>query len=154
MLQDALITQQRHEQFIQRAAESNAVWALSSEEGWAVSSSHVDENTDIILFWSDVAYATAVAKEDWSHYQPVAIPLSEFLENWLPGMYQSQVLVGTNWDANLFGEEAAPLNLALDIIEAVRTNGTALSFEKYADLADFESEVRRTIENPPTNSDN
>jgi hypothetical protein len=154
MLQDALITQQRHEQFIQRAAESNAVWALSSEEGWAVSSSHVDENTDIILFWSDAAYATAVAKEDWLHYQPVAIPLSEFLENWLPGMYQSQVLVGTNWDANLFGEETAPLNLALDIIEAVRTKGTTLSFEKYTDLADFESEVRRTIENPPANSDN
>jgi hypothetical protein len=146
MLQDRLIIQQRHQQFIDRIAASGTVWALSSEEGWAVSGSHADENTDIILFWSDEAYARAVAKEDWSHYQAVSIPLAEFLENWLVGMYQNGVLAGTNWDANMFGEEAEPLKLVVDIFEAVKQAGTTLPFTKYTDLADFEQEVRKAIE--------
>jgi hypothetical protein len=146
MLQDSQLTQQRHQQFIERVASSGTVWALSSEEGWAVSGSHADENIDIILFWSDEAYARAVAKEDWSHYQPVAIPLAEFLENWLVGMYQNGVLAGTNWDAHLFGEEAAPLKLVVDIIDAVKQAGATLTFVKYTDLADFEQEVRKAIE--------
>ena len=127
--------------------EFNTVWGLSGEEGWAVSSSHQDENLDIILFWSDEAYAKAVAKEDWSHYEPVTIPLVEFLENWLVGMYQNQVLAGTNWDAHMFGEEAAPLKLALEIVEAVKIAGTPLTFVKYESLADFETEVRQALEN-------
>jgi hypothetical protein len=147
MLQDSSIVQQRHQKFIQRAVEFNTVWGLSGEEGWAVSSSHQDDNIDIILFWSDEAYAKAVAKEDWSNYIPVTIPLAEFLENWLVGMHQNQVLAGTNWDANMFGEEAAPLKLALEIIEKAKEAGTPLTFVKYNDLADFETEVRQALEN-------
>ena len=147
MLPDTLTTQERHQQFINKAVTSNTVWGLSGEEGWAVSSSHHDENIDIILFWSEEEGAKAVAKEDWSNYAPVPIPLAEFLENWLVGMHQNQVMAGTNWDGNLFGEEIAALKLIMEMIEAAKTAGTELAFTKYTDLADFETEVRQALEN-------
>jgi hypothetical protein len=152
MLPDSLTTQERHQQFIQQVVASNTVWGLSGEEGWAVSSSHHDENIDIILFWSDEEGAKAVAKEDWSNYAPVPIPLAEFLENWLVGMHQNQVMAGTNWNANLFGEEIAALKLIMEMIEAAKAAGAQLAFTKYADLADFETEVRQALENAGSQS--
>lgn len=147
MLQSSSIVQERHQTFIKRVVEFNTVWALSFEEGFAVSSSNEDEDIAIILFWSDAAYARAVAKDGWSDYVPVSFSLAEFLENWMVGMHQDHALAGTNWDANMFGVEAEPLKLALEIVEALKAKDMQLIFTKYADLADFEAELRQALEN-------
>ena len=67
-------------------------------------------------FWSDKAYATRAAKEDWSSYRPTEIPLAEFIDNWLRGMSADGVLVGTNWEANLTGMEVEPAVLAQELL--------------------------------------
>lgn len=146
MLQDASTTKYKHQKFVERVIEFDTVWALESEEGWATSSSNEFENVEVFPFWSDKAYAKALAKEEWSHYQPSVMPLSEFLENWLIGMHNDGLLVGTNWDANAFGQENEPLELALEIIRELKARNKALNFTKYDGLKDYESQIRNTID--------
>ena len=149
MHQLSSITKSKHILFIQRVVEFEKVWGLESEDGFATSSSNDDEEENIrsiILFWSDKAYAKALAKEDWIDYYAREMTLSEFLENWLVGMYNDNFLVGTNWDANMFGVESEPLLLALEILAELRKKNRAISFSKYNDLDDFESQILSVIE--------
>lgn len=62
-------------------------------------------------FWSDRAYAAQCAKDEWSDYTPILIPLQDFTETWLPGMANDNVLVGVNWNTHLIGAEVNPLKL-------------------------------------------
>jgi hypothetical protein len=58
-------------------------------------------------FWSDRAYAQQCAREDWSEYEPAAIPIDQFMERWLPGMAADGTLVGTNWNVQRIGVSKA-----------------------------------------------
>jgi hypothetical protein len=80
--------------------------------GWATCPSNEYENTNIYVFWSDEAYARRHCKEEWEDYVPTAITLDSFVDNWLKGMHNDGFLVGTNWDANLFGKEVEPIEIA------------------------------------------
>jgi hypothetical protein len=62
-------------------------------------------------FWSDRAYAQQCAREDWSEYEPAAIPIDQFMERWLPGMAADSTLVGTNWNVQFTGYETTPQQL-------------------------------------------
>jgi hypothetical protein len=117
MLQDAMTSIENHERFVRRVVESGVVWGLRSPEGWVVSSSTADddEDTNVMPFWSDRAYAKRAAQEDWAQYEPTPIPLHEFMKSWLEGMHADGTLVGTNWDAHNCGLEVAPLQLAKDL---------------------------------------
>jgi hypothetical protein len=119
------------------------VWGICSDEGFAMSNSNDFEDAEVIPFWSDKGYAMAVAKDGWEHYQPTSMLLAEFLENWLVGMHNDGLLVGTNWDANMFGREIEPLELAIEIAEQIVAKGKDLKLLKYKNIADFHLRVRR-----------
>ena len=109
---------ERHDRFIVRVVASGEVWGLKSDAGWCASPSNGDARRTVMPFWSDRAYAGQCAREEWVGYVPTAIPLPQFLERWLPGLDADEVLVGTNWNAQLSGLEVEPLTLR-DQISAV-----------------------------------
>ncbi len=103
--------QDNHDRFVSRVRESGVVWGLKSEEGWANCPSNEDDR-DVLLFWSDEAYARRHAVDEWAHYQPAEIDLDRFVDLWLRGMHQDGVLAGVNFNADLAGLEVEPVRLA------------------------------------------
>lgn len=99
------------DRFIVEAIENGCVWSLQGPEGWALCGSEKYENTDVMPFWSQEAFARVHCQEDWKDYEPVAIELEEFLEDWLTGMHEDVILAGINWDEELEGVEMEPLDL-------------------------------------------
>ena len=146
MLQDTAAIEYKHKKFVERVVDFDTVWALESDEGFATSDSNDFEDTNVIPFWSDRAYATSLIKDDWRNYKPVSMPLGEFIENWLVGMYGDGFIVGTNWDANMFGKEIDPLELALEITDHLTAKGKSLRLGKYKDIIDFQTQVRKVLE--------
>jgi hypothetical protein len=143
MLQDTSIIDNKHKKFIERIIEFEIVWALQSDEGFAVSESNDFEKAEVIPFWSDKAYAKAVAKAGWQHYEPEPMPLSDFIENYLVGMHSDGLVVGTNWDANMFGKEIEPLDLALEIAEVLISKRKNLELLKFKNISDYHLQVKR-----------
>lgn len=145
MLQDTSTIAYNHKLFIERAVDGGTVWGLQSDEGFARSSANNFDGAEVIPFWSDKAYAMAFAKEGWNHYEPVAMLLAAFLEDWLVGMHNDGLLVGTNWDPNLFGKEVEPLDLAFEIAERVIAKGKDLRLSQYQGINEYYQQVRRAL---------
>lgn len=103
--------QERHDRFVRRVLEFQTVWGLKNDAGWAVAPSNEEDGTEVMLFWSDRAYASQCAKEEWSEYEPTPIQLERFVAAWLPGMTKDGLLAGTNWNAHLSGLEVSPNQL-------------------------------------------
>ena len=143
MLQNTSTIEYKHQKFIERVVDFGVVWGLQSDEGFAISESNDFEDAEVIPFWSEKAYAKAVAKEAWEYYLPTSMPLAEFLENWLVGMHNDGLLVGTNWDPNMFGKEIEPLDLAIEIAAQIVMKGKDLELTKYKNIADFHTQVKR-----------
>lgn len=103
------------DRFIVEAIATGCVWGLESSDGWAICPSEKYKETDVMPFWSQPEFAQQHCEGDWSIYQPVAVALDEFMEEWLPGMHEDVILLGINWNAELEGPEIEPLDLLSDI---------------------------------------
>jgi hypothetical protein len=102
--------------FIEEAEATGCVWTLESEEGFALCPSNHSDAVDVMPFWSQPEFATVHCVDEWSVYQPVPVALTEFLDEWLPGMHDDRLLIGINWNAAMEGDEIEPLDL-LEIFE-------------------------------------
>ena len=131
-----------YRKFILKVVAQDEVWGLEGEEGLAISSSMKNEEQDVIPFWSEEALAKSVAADDWANFKPSSMRVVEFLENWLTGMHNDELLVGINWDAELSGEELEPLVVALDLAREIEASGKEISFESYKDINDYIAQVR------------
>lgn len=150
MIKDSQTINQRHKKFIRTICETQIVYALQHDEGFATSSSvHYEDDEgdpiDLICFWSESAMAKSCIKEDWGNYEVAELSLSDFLENWCVGMYQDAILVGTNFDSQMFGYEAEPLELLKEALELLIENNVALDLKKYDNLEDFLEEVDEVL---------
>lgn len=145
MFQDISTIEYKHNKFIERVVDFGTVWGLESGEGFATSDSNLVEDAKVIPFWSDKAYASALRKEGWSIYKATSMTIADFMENWLLGMYNDGLLVGTNWDANLFGKEIEPLDLALQLTNELIAKGKTLILNKYTDIIDYQTQVRKAL---------
>ena len=145
MLQNAATIETRHKMFVERVVQFDKVWALENDEGFATSTANDDDDIAVILFWSDKAYAKSVAKDDWKLYQSTEMTLTAFLENWLVGMSNDNILVGTNWDANMFGKEIHPLRLALELVNELNRKSQSVDLDKYSDLTDYETQLKKVL---------
>jgi hypothetical protein len=106
-----------YDQFIADIQQTGQVWGLfnAAQESWAVCPSEAYEDTDVLPFWSDRSAAGALCSDEWSVYAPRAIPLEEFINDWLPGMHEDDAMVGPNWDAELEGLEVEPADVAAEL---------------------------------------
>jgi hypothetical protein len=110
-----------HERFARRVIASETVWYLSKPEGVANSVSNEDEETTVLLFWSDRAYARRARIEGFAEYTVESMNLFNFLFQWLPGMSEDGVLAGTNWTQDLIGVEKDPYELREEIEDQMPT---------------------------------
>lgn len=145
MLQDVSTIEHKHKKFIERAVAFDSVWILQSNAGYANSVSTEYEDTDVIPFWSDAAYARGATLKGWKEYAPVEIPLSKFLEDWLVGLHNDNHLVGTNWDSNLLGKESEPLEIVLEIISELRRFNREVQLVKYSGVDELETRIKRIL---------
>ncbi|MDF1549247.1 MAG: DUF2750 domain-containing protein [Bacteroidales bacterium] len=151
MLQNHITVKNRHKKFIKTVCESEIVYGLSNSEGFATSSSvhYEDKNGEpigIICFWAEKARAKSCIKDGWAEYQVTEIPLSEFMENWCVGMENDGLLIGTQFDQNMFGFEAEPLDLILGLTMELKSIGKDLNFRKFNGIYDLEKKVKEIIE--------
>ena len=115
MFQDRASVEASHQRFINRIISHEIVYCLSDSHGVANTISNDDEELDVLMFWSDRAYALRSKKSLEPSLQPQEIELFDFLFRWLPGMSSDGVLAGTNWDSNLIGVEKDPFDLREEI---------------------------------------
>jgi hypothetical protein len=150
MLQDSITIEQRHEKFIRRVCESEIVWGLKNTGGLAITSSNEYEDEDeeplgIICFWSEKALAKGCAREDWKGYEPVEIQLSEFIENWCIGMANDNLMVGSNFDLNMFGFEIDPLNLIIELGKELKKQNKDIKMKNYQNLEKLTIEIEKIL---------
>lgn len=151
MLKDLITLKNRHQKFIKTVCESEIVYALENKNGYATSSStqYKDENENpigIICFWAEKVRAKSCAADKWKNYKVSEIPLSEFIENWCVGMANDGLLIGTQFDQNLFGYEIEPLDLILELTSELKTKGRNLKFRKFNGMKDLEKQMKSIIE--------
>jgi hypothetical protein len=151
MLQNSILIEQRHKKFIKKVCESEIVYALKDRDGFATSSSvHYEDDEgepiEMICFWAEKAFAKSCIKEDWAEYKVSEISLTDFIENWCVGMESDGLLIGTEFDQNMFGFEAEPLELILDLSTELNSIGKDLNFENFDGIADLEKQVKAILE--------
>jgi hypothetical protein len=104
--------QENLDRFIVESLERGCVWGLCDSEGnWAMVPSDEDADVGVIPFWSDKPLAEQLCVDEWSVYEPVAIAMEEFLDDWLMGMHEDVHRTGVNWNEDLEGQELEPLDL-------------------------------------------
>lgn len=151
MIQDILQLQQRHENFIKKICQTEKVFGLENNVGFATLDSTNYENENgkpmpVMCFWSDQNGAAACAKDKWKSYGPAEIKLSDFIEEWCVGMYNEGLLTGTDFDENKQGNESDALELLLEITAELEELGKELEFKKFENLADLEEQIREILE--------
>jgi hypothetical protein len=106
----------KYDAFIAEIKQTGEVWGLcTDDDDWAVCASSAYEDTDVMPFWSNQAAAKAQCVGEWAVFHAHAIPLEDFINDWLPGMHEDDVLIGPNWDENLEGLEIEPADVALEL---------------------------------------
>lgn len=117
MILDSATVESNFHRFISRVVESETVLYLSNGEGVANSVSNDNEETTILMFWSDRAYAHRVNEVLTEEFYESEMTLFDFLYRWLPGMTGDGVLAGPNWNGDLVGREIEPFDLRTEIEE-------------------------------------
>jgi hypothetical protein len=118
LMRDAASCQEDYRRFIERVASSGEAWILNAESGAAHCESN-EEDSDVILFFSDAAYARRVQQKVMTDYEPSRLDLFDVLFRWLPGMAKDEVLAGPNWTGDLIGMELNPLQVQKDLYAAL-----------------------------------
>lgn len=151
MFQDHITVKNRHNEFIKTICETEIVYGLKNKMGYATSSSvHYDDEkgkpVGLICFWSEKVRAKSCIKDGWRNYKITEITLSEFIENWCLGMENDGLLIGTQFDKNMFGYEAEPYKLILDLSTELKSISKDLNFNKFNGIQDIEKQVKAVIE--------
>lgn len=134
-LRDAATCRANHQRFIKRVVESELVWSLFASGSFAIAESNDDDSpSDVLLFWSDEAYAKRAKRESFPEYEATTISLFDFLYRWLPGMTGDGVLAGTNWTGDLVGLEYEPFDLRSEIENELTREQTTRFEETYEKL--------------------
>lgn len=141
------LSEERHATFLDTVSDRCFVWYLQKDEGAAICGS-VDEERTVYLFWQTEAAAQDCAVDEWAGYEPVKVPLAEYLEVWLIPLYEQGHLIGTNWGGDLTGKEINPLALSLELIDGVRrvNKEERLNLLMFDDLFELEMVVKEALE--------
>lgn len=106
-------SERNYDRFIKQVTATRIIWGLHSQtQGWANSPSSGEDETDVLLFWSDQEEAASHCTEEWSAHVPTEIEFDDFIDAWLQGMDTDGVLAGPNWDADFEGLEVTAKDLA------------------------------------------
>ncbi|WP_252091313.1 DUF2750 domain-containing protein [Pseudomonas sp. MWU13-3659] len=79
----SLMAEERLGYFVRKVSDFEQVWGLY-DDGWATSGLNGKE---VVPFWPEKEFAELCAKDEWKGFSPCLIPMSDFLNKWLPGMH-------------------------------------------------------------------
>lgn len=150
MLEEDVIAKERHEKFIEKVCATEKVWTLEKDNGYATATSiHYEDDNDepveVLCFWSEKDLAELCAKEDWEGFKPVEIGLAEFIENWCIGMANDLILAGSDFDQELFGHETDPLELILQLNDALLVQKKELNLQNHKSMNDLINEIKKIL---------
>jgi len=106
----------QYERFVDEAIETEIVWNLQSEDGFALCESDQFEGKQVMPFWSREQDAKVACSKDWIGYNPNPIRFDDFVDAWLHGMDEDEMYVGVNWNEELAGVEIEPVILIEDLL--------------------------------------
>ena len=114
---NAMSAEQRYDEFVRDVIEWQAVWSLSSEQGWAIIS---DDGDEYLPVWQHTDLAALWATGGYSDCQPKMIPLNEWLEKWLPGMDKDGIMITVCPDVEGEGIVVSAAELLEDLQNTVK----------------------------------
>lgn len=80
----------RYDFLVEQAKSEGTIWTLQDDDGCVMLTT---EEEDCIPMWPSEEAAKQWAVDDWDNCIPLAIPLTEWLERWVPGMQDDDLFV-------------------------------------------------------------
>jgi len=106
-----LETQKEYEAFLQEVLDAQEVYILQNDEGLACQNGTEHCDVMCILAWGSPLMAEDQREGEFEDLSVEAIPLFEFLFNWLPNMQEEGVYISINWCQEEGGLEVEPNDL-------------------------------------------
>ncbi|MBB1269793.1 DUF2750 domain-containing protein [Shewanella sp. SR44-3] len=80
----------RYDFLVEQIKTEKHLWTLQDQDGCVMLTT---DDEDCIPMWSSEEAASLWAVDEWSDCEPLAIPLDEFQERWVPGMGDDDLFV-------------------------------------------------------------
>lgn len=146
MLTDVSTLENQYLQFIEKAIAQQKVWTIVSEDDMPLFQSQQYDDLLAMPFFSNLdAALMMLQEEEWKEFEIDEVPLEDFLESWLIGLYTQDVQVAAIWNADLVGREFEPLELAIEFIQKLKEQNLDLEFEKFASVDHLFEEIKNTL---------
>ncbi|TLX12077.1 DUF2750 domain-containing protein [Rhizobium sp. MHM7A] len=98
--------------FVSEVLNGAQVWGIRDRDGFPTSTNASGETA--MPFWSSETRAKSSIKTvpAYSAFMPEPIPLSAFIDRWLPGLQKDGLYCGLNWSGErATGYDLAPMDL-------------------------------------------
>jgi len=146
MITDVSALENQYLQFIEKAIEQQKVWTIVSDDDMPLFQSQQYDDLLAMPFFSNLDAALIMtAEEEWKDFEIDEVPLEDFLESWLIGLYTQDVQVAAIWNEELMGREFEPLELAIAFIEELKKANIDLEFEKFESVDQLFEEIKNTL---------
>lgn len=137
--------------FINQIIAKGEVYALTLEDGYAMSLSNFfvnddDEQIELFCFWSQKEFAKSCILNEWSDYKLSSVPLSVFLEDWCIGTSNENYGMGLDFDESLTGEEVDSLELLIEICKILKKEQVKIKYEKFKSTAQLLDYAEKAIQ--------
>ena len=139
-----------YNRFIRAILGTQIVYTLVLDEDVAECPSTEYEEDDgepvpVFCVWHDRAQAEACKVEEWADYQLEALPLDFFMHEWLVSMDQDAVLLGVDFDSELYGLEIEPVEVLADLLDAAAQMQCGDMIDGYDELMNYRLEWEREM---------
>jgi len=142
---------EEYNRFIRSIIGSQTLYTLVSDEGDIAECPSTEYEEDdgepvpVFCVWHDRVQAEACKVEEWADYQLEALPLDFFLHEWLVSMDQDAVLLGVDFDSELYGLEIEPVEVLADLLDAAAQMQCGDMIDGYDELMKYRLEWEREM---------
>ena len=142
---------EEYNRFIRSIIGSQTLYTLVSDEGDIAECPSTEYEEDdgepvpVFCVWHDRAQAEACKVEEWADYQLETLPLDFFLHEWLVSMDQDAVLLGVDFDSELYGLEIEPVEVLADLLDAAAQMQCGDMIDGYDELMNYRLEWEREM---------
>ena len=142
---------EEYNRFIRSIIGSQTLYTLVSDEGDIAECPSTEYEEDdgepvpVFCVWHDRAQAEACKVEEWADYQLETLPLDFFLHEWLVSMDQDAVLLGVDFDSELYGLEIEPVEVLADLLDAAAQMQCSDMIDGYDELMKYRLEWEREM---------
>ncbi|WCM42206.1 DUF2750 domain-containing protein [Flavobacterium sp. CBA20B-1] len=138
------------EDFLNHIVQNNKVFIIEHKNEIAISQSllftnNANEPVNVVCFWDNEDLAKACCVDIWRDYTPQEICLTTFIEDYLVNIYNESFIVGINFNDQMEGIEADPLDIISNIIQLLKKQKMELDFEYFKNLADLERQLQKLL---------